>query len=83
MNLIAQRDNLIANNPNPDNVLGTLLYTNTIQQNINLSKTYKDDISEYNYDIERNKVSLEEAKSNIQKLQSEMQDLEFRKCLCI
>jgi uncharacterized protein involved in exopolysaccharide biosynthesis len=77
--LISERDKYLSDNVNPDNILSSILYTNTIQQNITLSNTYKNQIEEYNSQKEDYKVSLGKAKSDLQKLLESIKNLEFEK----
>ncbi len=77
--LISERDKYLSDNVNPDNILSSILYTNTIQQNITLSNTYKNQIEEYNSQKEDYKVSLGKAKSDLQKLLESIKSLEFEK----
>ncbi len=77
--LISERSKFLSDNVNPDNILSSILYTNTIQQNITLSNTYKNQIEEYNSQKENYKVSLGKAKSDLQKLLESIKSLEFEK----
>lgn len=77
--LISERDKFISDTVNPDTILSSVLYTNTIQQNIALSNTYNDQIKRYESEKEGHKVSLETAKGERQKLLESIKNLEFKK----
>jgi LPS O-antigen subunit length determinant protein (WzzB/FepE family) len=77
--LISERDKFLSDNVNPDNILSSILYTNTIQQNITLANTYKNQIKGYNSEKENYKISLEKAKGDFQKLLESIKSLEFEK----
>jgi len=76
--LIKERDKLIAQG-NADNILSSILYTNTIQQNLTLANTYKNDINAYSGYMQNEKLALEEHGNNIRALQAEIKNLEFKK----
>jgi len=76
--LIKERDKLIPQR-NEDNILSAILYTNTIQQNITLANTYKNEINEYNSEKEDEKVKLEENQNKMRALQTEIKNLEFKR----
>jgi hypothetical protein len=46
-NLIRERDKLISKNPKENDILSALLYSNTIQQNLQLSNDYQNQINDY------------------------------------
>ena len=62
--LINERTKLISNISNSNNILTSLLYSNTIQQNIQLSNTYKNEIYKY-------KLKLEEQLQKVNELENE------------
>jgi len=45
-NLIKERNKLLSNSPKENNVLSALLYSNTIQQNLELSNNYQNEIND-------------------------------------
>jgi capsular polysaccharide biosynthesis protein len=73
-----ERDNLISNR-NTDNILSAILYTNTIQQNLTLANTYKNEINNYKSEREDEKIALEETRSMIKALAEEIKHIEFKK----
>jgi capsular polysaccharide biosynthesis protein len=46
-NLIKERKKLLSKNPKENNILSVLLYSNTIQQNLELSNNYHNEINDY------------------------------------
>ena len=78
ISLLKERDKLIAQRNN-DNVLTSILYTNTIQQNLALANTYKNEINTYNIDIQQEKMKLESNQNKIKSLQVEIKSFEFIK----
>ena len=76
--LMKERDKLIADKET-NNILSSILYTNTIQQNLTLANTYKNDINTYNGYMHEEKVALEEHLNKVLALQAEIKNLEFKK----
>jgi len=75
--LIKDRDKLISGN-NTNNILSSILYTNTIQQNLMLANTYKNEMSEYNVEKVDEEVRLEENQNKIKEFQEEINSLKFK-----
>jgi uncharacterized protein involved in exopolysaccharide biosynthesis len=78
ISLIKERDKLLEQN-NPDNILASILYTNTIQQNLTLANTYKNEIKGYKDEKENQKVKLETTQNNIKQLFEDIKDLQFKR----
>jgi capsular polysaccharide biosynthesis protein len=76
--LIKERDKLIAER-NTNNILSSILYTNTIQQNLTLANTYKNEINTYNIDIQNEKIKIEKHQNSIKARQIDIKNLEFKK----
>jgi len=76
--LIKERDKLIADR-NTNNILSSILYTNTIQQNLTLANTYKNEINTYNIDIQNEKIKLDKRQNTIKAHQVDIKNLEFKK----
>ena len=76
--LIKERNKLLEQN-NPDNILSSILYTNTIQQNLTLANTYKNEINQYQDQKENQKVKLETTQNNIKQLFEDIKDLQFKR----
>jgi LPS O-antigen subunit length determinant protein (WzzB/FepE family) len=76
--LIKERDKFITHG-NANNVLSSILYTNTIQQNLILANTYKNDINAYNGYLQSEKVALQEHINNQRALEAEIKNLEFKR----
>jgi len=75
--LIKDRDKLISDN-NTNNILSSILYTNTIQQNLMLANTYKNEISRYNAAKVDEEVKLEVNQNQIKIVQEEINSLKFK-----
>jgi len=76
--LIKERDKFLSRNSS-DNILSSILYTNTIQQNLALANTYKNDISEYNSEKENENGNIGKTQNTIKELLEEIKNLEFKK----
>jgi LPS O-antigen subunit length determinant protein (WzzB/FepE family) len=77
--LINQRDKFVSHGTDPTNALSSMLYTNIIQQNIELDKKYGDDLSGYSSRKEAQALRLETVQNKIKNLLSVIKSLEFRK----
>ena len=77
--MIKQRDKFVSNEIDTSNVLSAILFTNTIQQNIALDKTSRDDLSGYRSRKETLSLKLETTQNKIKSLLTEIKSLEFKK----
>lgn len=77
--LIQQRDKLLSNNTNESNILSSVLYTNTIQQNIGLENTYRNQIGSHITRKEFQELELKRLSGQLGRLQEEIKSLEFKK----
>jgi len=75
--LIKERDKLLSRNSS-DNILSSILYTNTIQQNLTLANTYKNEINEYNSQKENENANVGKTQNTIKELLEEIKNLEFK-----
>jgi LPS O-antigen subunit length determinant protein (WzzB/FepE family) len=73
--LIAERNKLLAGEINPNNSLSSLIYINTIQQNISYMNDLKSRINEINTQIFQEMADLENLKSQIQDLNVQKENL--------
>jgi uncharacterized protein involved in exopolysaccharide biosynthesis len=78
-NLIKERNKLLSKNPKENNILSALLYTNTIQQNLELSNNYQNEINEYKIKKEEELQKIESSENNIAKIFNEIKNLQFKK----
>ena len=78
-NLIKERDKLLSKNPKENNILLALLYSNTIQQNLQLSNQYQDEINNYKGKKENELQKIGESENEIAKKLNEMKNLQFKK----
>ena len=78
MSLIKERDKFLSKQSKED-ILSSILYTNTIQQNLSLANTYKNEINEFNSQKEGENVALEEIQNKIQGAIENIENLEFKK----
>jgi len=78
-NLIRERDKLLSKNPKENNILSALLYSNTIQQNLQLSNRYQDEINNYKQKKENELQKIEKSENEIAKKLNEMKNLQFQK----
>lgn len=77
--LIKQRDKFVSNETDTNNILSAILFTITIQQNIALDKTSRDDLSEYRSRKEGLSLKLETTPNRIKSLLTEIKSLEFKR----
>jgi len=77
--LFQERDKFLSNDTDDSNILSAVLYTNTIQQNIALENTYRQEIDKYITNREDQKLVLAELKGELKRLSEEIKRLEFIK----
>ena len=78
-NLIKERNKLLSENPKEKNILSALIYTNTIQQNLQLSLNYQNDINMYKERKENELYNIEGSENEIEKKSNEIKNLQFKK----
>ena len=77
--LVQEKDKLLSKNTNENNPFSAVLYTNTIQQNIALEDTCRQQINEYITKREDEKLNLEKLDGEEKRLSEEIKGLEFKK----
>lgn len=77
--LIQQREKFVSNHVDTQNVLSAILFTNTIQQNMALDKTSRDDLKQYRSDREALSLQLQTTQNKIKSLENEIKSIEFKK----
>jgi len=77
--LIKERNKLLLKNPKENNILSALLYSNTIQQNLQLSNNYQNQINDYKLKKEGELQKIEESENEINKKLNEIKNLQFKK----
>jgi capsular polysaccharide biosynthesis protein len=77
--LIMERNKLLSKNSKKDNILSALLYTNTIQQNLELSNNYQNELNEYKLKKEEELQKIEESEKEIAKKLNEIKNVQFKK----
>lgn len=77
--LIKQRNKFLLKNSNENSILPALLYSNTVQQNLELANTYKNEINEYELKREEEIQKSNELENETRKMLGEIQNLEFKK----
>ena len=78
-NLISERDRLLSKKPKENNILSALLYSNTIQQNLELSNNYQNEVNDYKIKKEEELQKIEESENKIAKKLNEIKNLQFKK----
>lgn len=78
-NLLKERNKLLSNNPMENNILSALLYSNTIQQNLQLSNHYHNEINKYNKEKENELQKIEKSEAEIAKKLNEIKNLQSKK----
>jgi len=74
--LVRQRDRFVSSEADTKNILSAILYTNTIQQNIALDKTSRDDLNQYRSQKETLSLKVEAAQNKIKNLEMEIKSIE-------
>ena len=77
--LTKERDKFLSTFGDEDNILTALLYSNTIQQNLGLSNSFKNEVNTYELKKEQELQNISELQKEIQKLLTEIASLEFKK----
>ena len=77
--LIQERDKFLSNNTNESNMISTILYMNTIQHNISLENSYRQEIDSYVTRKEDEELEVKELNLQLNRLVEEIKDLEFKK----
>ena len=78
-NLIKERNKLLSKNPKESNILSALLYSNTIQQNLQLSNYYQDENNKYKQNKEKELQKIEKLENEIVNKLNEKKNLQFKK----
>jgi len=78
-NLIKERNKLLSDNTREKNTLSALIYTNTIQQNLQLSNNYQNEINDYKQKKEDELQKIEKSENEIQKKSNELTGVQFKK----
>ena len=78
-NLIAERDELLSKNQKENNILSALLYSNTIQQNLELSNNYQNEVNDYKLKKEQELNKIDKSENEIIKMLNDMKNLQFKK----
>jgi len=78
-NLIRERNKLLSENPKEKNILPTLVYSNTIQQNLQLSNIYQNDINNYKQQKEDELQKIEQSESEIANKLNRIKNMQFKK----
>jgi LPS O-antigen subunit length determinant protein (WzzB/FepE family) len=74
-----ERKKLLSKSIDESSTLSALLYSNTIQQNLQLANDYKDEISNYKLRKETELQKISKHENELQKLLAEIENLEFKK----
>ena len=74
-----ERNKLLAKKQNEGNILSAILYSNTIQQNLQLENEYEDEIKNLLIEKENELQNISELESKIQMQVAEIDNLEFKK----
>ena len=78
-NLIKERNKLLSENPKEKDILSTLVYANTIQQNLSLSNNYQDDINYFQQLKEEELQKIEKSENEIANKLNDIKNLQFKK----
>ena len=78
-NLIKERNKLLSENSKGKNILPTLVYSNTIQQNLQLSNNFQNDINNYKQQKEDELQKIEKSENEITNKLNDIQNIQFKK----
>jgi uncharacterized protein involved in exopolysaccharide biosynthesis len=78
-NLNKEKKKLLSNNPEEKNVLSALLYSNNIQQNLELSVSYKNKINEYRIKKEEELRKIDSSENVMAKKIDKIKSLQLKK----
>jgi capsular polysaccharide biosynthesis protein len=78
-NLIRERNKLLSENPKEKNILPALVYSNTIQQNLQLSNNYQNESNIFNQQKEYERQEAEKLETDIANKLNEIKNLQFKK----
>lgn len=73
--LIEDRNKLLSSTKKDDNILASLMYTNTIQQNISYLNTLRSTINNINHQIFQERVGIEKLENDIKDLDAQEDNL--------
>jgi capsular polysaccharide biosynthesis protein len=73
--LIEERNKFLSNTKNEDNILSSVIYSNTIQQNISYLTNLRSTISNVNHQIYKEIMDIERVVNNIKDLENEKENL--------
>jgi uncharacterized protein involved in exopolysaccharide biosynthesis len=79
ISLIQERDKFLPNNRNENSILSPVIYMNTIQHNISLENSYRQEMDHYVTRKEDDKFELKELNRQLDLLLEEIKGLEFKK----
>jgi capsular polysaccharide biosynthesis protein len=74
-----ERNKFLSKNKDESSILSVLLYSNTIQQNLQLANDYKDEINKYKLEKETELQENSKHEIELQRLLAETDNLEFKK----
>ncbi len=77
--LVKERNKFLSKNVNENSILSALLYSNTIQQNLELANIYKNEINKYKLKREEELLKSKESENKTTMLLNEIENLEFKK----
>jgi hypothetical protein len=74
-----ERKNFLLQEKDKSSILSVILYTNTIQQNLQLANDYKDEINTLRLDRETEQQKISKLNNELQRTLTEIDSLEFKK----
>ena len=77
--LLKLRDEFLSSNTSQSNMLAAVLHTYTIQRNIALENTYRQEVDQCMTDREDKRLNLQELDSESKRLLEQIKELEFKK----
>ncbi len=77
--LIQERNKFLSNSRNENNILSSLLYMNTIQQNLQVEDRYMQELQHYISAAEDSQLKLDNLNTNLKRLLEKIKNLEYKK----
>lgn len=77
--LIRDQQKFLSKTKDANEIMASLIYSNTIQQNMSLANEYKNQLNNYEITLESEKQKLAEFDKKIKNAEQEIENLEFKK----
>jgi capsular polysaccharide biosynthesis protein len=76
--LVEERNKFLSENRNENDIVSALLYTNTIQQNLQVEDQYRQEVHDYFEKVEDAQLAINNLDTALKRLFEEIKDLEYK-----